>query len=56
MGCNRFHDAYESFYHGFLTAILSGMKGYLIKSNREGGSGRRDLYIRPVTRRKNLIT
>ena len=47
-----FNDAYESFYHGFLTGILSGMKGYTVKSNREGGSGRSDLFIRPVTRRK----
>ncbi|MCM1499345.1 MAG: ATP-binding protein [Clostridium sp.] len=47
-----FNDAYESFYHGFLTGILSGMKGYIVKSNREGGSGRSDLFIKPVTRRK----
>lgn len=47
-----FNDAYESFYHGFLTGILSGMKGYIVKSNREGGSGRSDLFVKPVTRRK----
>lgn len=47
-----FNDAYESFYHGFLTGILSGMKGYTVKSNREGGRGRSDLFIRPLTRRK----
>jgi hypothetical protein len=47
-----FNDAYESFYHGFLAGILSGMKGYTVKSNREGGTGRSDLFIRPVTRRK----
>ena len=47
-----FNDAYESFYHGFLTGILSGMKGYIVKSNREGGTGRSDLFIKPVTRRK----
>lgn len=47
-----FNDAYESFYHGFLAGILSGMKGYIVKSNREGGTGRSDLYIKPVTRRK----
>lgn len=50
-----FNDAYESFYHGFLAGILSGMKGYVVKSNREGGSGRSDLYIRPVTRRKEAF-
>ncbi len=47
-----FNDAYESFYHGFLAGILSGMKGYIVKSNREGGSGRSDLFVKPVTRRK----
>ena len=47
-----FNDAYESFYHGFLAGILSGMKGYTVKSNREGGTGRSDLFIKPLTRRK----
>ncbi len=47
-----FNDAYESFYYGFLAGILSGMKGYIVKSNREGGTGRSDLFIRPLTRRK----
>ena len=47
-----FNDAYESFYHGFLTGILSGMKGYIVKSNRESGHGRSDLFIYPVSRRK----
>ncbi len=47
-----FNDAYESFYHGFLTGIFLGMKGYQVRSNREGGRGRSDLVIRPVTRRK----
>ena len=28
------------------------MKGYIVKSNREGGRGRSDLFIKPVTRRK----
>ncbi|MGL6106874.1 AAA family ATPase, partial [Romboutsia sp.] len=32
-----FNDAYENFYHGFLAGVLSGMKGYIVKSNREGG-------------------
>ncbi len=47
-----FYDAYESFYHGFLVGILSGMEGYIVKSNREGGHGRSDLFIKPITRRK----
>ena len=47
-----FNDAYENFYHGFVTGVLSGMKNYRVKSNREGGSGRSDLFIQPITRRK----
>ena len=47
-----FNDAYESYYHGFLAGILSGMNGYIVKSNREGGSGRSDLFVKPLTRRK----
>ncbi|MBQ6886208.1 MAG: AAA family ATPase [Lachnospiraceae bacterium] len=47
-----FNDAYESFYHGFVAGALSKMKGYIVKSNREGGSGRSDLFVKPVTRRK----
>jgi hypothetical protein len=47
-----FNDAYESFYHGFVAGVLSKMKGYSTKSNREGGTGRSDLFIKPVTRRK----
>ncbi len=50
-----FNDAYESFYHGFLLGILSGMKGYLVKSNREGGTGRSDLYVKPLTRRREAF-
>lgn len=47
-----FNDAYESYYHGFLAGILSGMNGYIVKSNREGGTGRSDLFVKPLTRRK----
>ena len=50
-----FNDAYESFYHGFLAGILYGIKGYMVKSNREGGRGRTDLFIKPVTRRKTAF-
>lgn len=46
-----FNDAYENFYHGFLTGILSNMKGYIVKSNRESGKGRSDIVIRAVSRR-----
>ena len=45
-----FHDAYENFYHGFVEGVLTGMKGYIIKSNREGGKGRSDIFIAPISR------
>lgn len=47
-----FYDAYENFYHGFLTGILAKMQGYRVLSNREGGKGRSDLFVKPITRRK----
>ena len=50
-----FNDAYEIFYHGFVTGVLSNMKGYTVKSNRESGNGRGDIFIRPVSRRKAAI-
>ena len=31
------------------------MKGYLVKSNREGGTGRSDLYVKPLTRRREAF-
>ena len=44
-----FNDAYENFYHGFIVGILSHMDGYIVKSNRESGDGRSDIFIRPVS-------
>lgn len=46
-----FNGAYENFYHGFLAGVLSNMKGYIVKSNREGGTGRSDLFIKAVSKR-----
>lgn len=47
-----FNDAYENYYHGFVAGALSKMEGYIVKSNREGGKGRSDLFVKPVTRKK----
>ncbi len=44
-----FHDYYENFYHGFLSGILYGMGDYVVKSNRESGNGRTDLWMKPVS-------
>lgn len=44
-----FNDAYENFYHGFVVGILSHIQGYIVKSNRESGDGRSDVYIKPLS-------
>jgi hypothetical protein len=41
-----FHDSAENFYHGFLLGILSNLRGYQVKSNRESGKGRSDICIK----------
>ncbi|MFT8350747.1 AAA family ATPase [Clostridium saccharoperbutylacetonicum] len=46
-----FNDAYENFYHGFVVGALANMHDYIIKSNREGGTGRSDLFIKSVSKR-----
>ena len=41
-----FYDSAENFYHGFLTGILNQSENYLVKSNRESGSGRSDIMLK----------
>ena len=41
-----FYDSAENFYHGFLAGILSRSENYLVKSNRESGSGRSDIMVK----------
>lgn len=50
-----FYDEKEQYYHGFLTGLFSGFKGYSLKSNRESGDGRPDLLILERKRRKTAI-
>ncbi len=40
-----FHDNKEAFYHGFLLGIMTQLPDFVIKSNRESGSGRYDLAV-----------
>ena len=40
-----YYDEKEQYYHGFLTGLLSGFKGYTLKSNRESGDGRPDIML-----------
>jgi len=42
---------YENFYHGFVVGALTNMHDYIVKSNREGGTGRSDLFIKSVSKR-----
>ncbi len=48
-------DESESYYHGLVAGLLSPMKGYRTKSNREGGKGRSGLFVKPVSRRKEAF-
>ena len=40
-----FHDAYESFYHGFLLALLCNCDSWIVRSNWESGNGRSDILV-----------
>ena len=48
-----FYDYHEIFYHAFLTGLLSGVKGIIIKSNSETGAGRADVVLQYP--RKGLV-
>lgn len=50
-----YHDEKEQFYHGFLTGLLSGFKGYTLKSNRESGNGRPDIMLMERRRRELAV-
>ena len=51
-----FYDSAENFYHGFLAGILSQSENYLVKSNRESGSGRNDIMVKsPSLRGRSFI-
>ena len=50
-----YHDEKEQYYHGFLTGLLSGFKGYTLKSNRESGDGRPDLLLMEKRKRELAI-
>ena len=40
-----FYDAHESFYHGFLLALLNTCANWRVSSNREAGKGRSDVIV-----------
>ncbi len=40
-------DSSESFYHGYLLSLLTGLPSYTAQSNREEGNGRPDIILYP---------
>ncbi|MBR4319839.1 MAG: AAA family ATPase [Oscillospiraceae bacterium] len=50
-----FYDEKEIYYHGFMAGLLSGFKGYKLKSNRESGDGRLDLVMLERNGRRAII-
>lgn len=48
-------DQNEYYYHGMVAGLLTGIKGYTIRSNREGGKGRSDLLVKPVRRSREAF-
>ena len=50
-----FYDEKEQYYHGFMAGLLSGFKGYRLKSNRESGKGRPDLMLMERLGKKTAI-
>ena len=50
-----YFDSHENFYHGFLAGTLTRMKGYKVKSNRESGNGRADIFLLPVSMKKTAV-
>ena len=52
-----FYDTKENFYHGYVLGIFSGFltESYIVKSNREAGSGKFDVMIASFDRKIGYI-
>lgn len=48
-------DQNEYYYHGMVAGLLTGIKGFGLRSNREGGKGRSDLFVKPVRRSREAF-
>jgi hypothetical protein len=48
-------DTQENYYHGFLTGVLDNMGDYQVKSNRESGNGRGDIFVTSYYNKKIAI-
>lgn len=49
-----YHDYRESFYHAFLTGLLSNA-GFQVESNYENGLGRSDIVIKDRKNRRAVV-
>ncbi len=50
-----YNDNRETFYHGFLLGLLSGLHEYRIRSNQESGNGRPDLLLLPLDETRPVV-
>lgn len=50
-----FYDANESFYHGFLLALLSTCANWRVSSNAETGKGRSDIIVERKDRKIGFV-
>lgn len=50
-----FYDARESFYHGFLLALLNTCPDWRVSSNRESGKGRSDILVERKDRKAGFV-
>ena len=48
-------DNHENFYHGFMVGILMPFKECMVKSNREAGHGRSDIFLKGKTNSDKAI-
>ena len=49
-----YHDYAESFYHAFITGLVSSA-GYIVESNYENGFGRSDIVIKDRRNRRAVV-
>ena len=50
-----FYDAHESFYHGFLLALLSTCANWRVSNNAETGKGRSDIIVERKDRKIGFV-
>ena len=57
LGTMSYYDEKEAFYHGAMLTILNEfvLGSYIVKSNREAGSGRLDLILEKTDRKIGLV-